>query len=134
MNTFRLQIVTPDGLIYDEAAERFGLRTMTGDLAILAGHINYCTGVGMGEARVVTADGTVRKGACIGGMLTMVENECRLVATTWEWQEEIDLERAKESKERAEKALAGGGLSDKEQKIMEARLHRALVRIGVKGE
>lgn len=133
MNTFRLQIVTPDGLIYDEQAQRVVLRSMTGDIAILAGHCNYCTGIGMGEARVTSAEGTVHRAACIGGMLTVVEGDCRLVATTWEWQEDIDKDRAEQALKRAEERLAQKNLSDKEQKIAEAKLRRALVRIGVKG-
>lgn len=133
MNTFRLQIVTPDGLIYDEQAERIMLRSMRGDLAILAGHCNYCTGIGMGEARVTMPDGTVRRAACIGGMLTVMEGDCRVVATTWEWSDEIDKERAETAKKRAEEKLAQKDLSEKEQKIAEAKLRRALVRIGVKG-
>jgi len=132
MNTFRLQIVTPDGLIYDEQAERVMFRSMRGDVAILAGHCNYCTGIGMGEAKVVMPDGTVRRAACIGGMLTVMEGDCRLVATTWEWSDEIDKERAEAAKKKAEEKLAQKNLSDKEQKIAEAKLRRALVRISVK--
>ncbi|MBQ8638282.1 MAG: ATP synthase F1 subunit epsilon [Lachnospiraceae bacterium] len=132
MNTFRLQIVTPDGLVFDEQAQRVVVRSMTGDMAILAGHCNYCTGLGMGEARVTSAGGEVRRAACIGGMLTVVEGDCRIVATTWEWQEQIDRDRAELAKKRAEEKLAQKNLSDKEQKIAEAKLRRALVRIGVK--
>lgn len=132
MNTFRLQIVTPDGLVYDEQAQMVVLRSIAGDVAILAGHCNFCTGIGMGEARVTTPEGEVRKAACIGGMLTVVEGECRLVATTWEWKEDIDRERAQQAKKRAEEKLAEKNLSEKEQRIAEAKLKRALVRIGVK--
>ncbi len=133
MKTFRLQIVTPDGLIYDEQAERLVIRSMHGDMAILAGHCNYCTGVGMGEAKVVMSGGAVRRAACIGGMLTVMEGDCRLAATTWEWSDEIDKERAEAAKRRAEEKLSQSNLSDKEQRMIEAKLRRALVRIGVKG-
>ena len=36
---------------------------------------------------VVLEDGTERKAACIGGMLTMMNGECRLIPTTWGWSE-----------------------------------------------
>ena len=68
MATFPLRIGTPDGLLFEGNAERIVCRSITGDLAILAGHINYCTALGMGEAHVVLEDGTVRRAACIGGM------------------------------------------------------------------
>ena len=63
-------------------------------------HMNYCTAIGMGTAHVVLEDGTERKAACIGGMLTMMNGECRLIPTTWEWSEDIDVARAEEAKKR----------------------------------
>ena len=63
---------------------------ITGDLAILAGHCNFCTALGMGEAHVILENGTSRSAACIGGMLTVMDGNCSLLATTWEWQEDID--------------------------------------------
>lgn len=132
MRTFPLRIGTPDGLLYEGEVERIVCRSITGDLAVLAGHCNFCTALGMGESHVVMADGTRRDAACIGGMLSMMDGECSLLATTWEWKEDIDAERAAKAKERAESLLAKGGLTDREYKIAEAKLHRALVRLSVK--
>ena len=53
-------------------------------------------------------------------------------ATTWEWKEDIDEQRAQEAKKRAEEMIAKGGLSDHDYKIVEAKLQRALVRLSVK--
>lgn len=133
MKTFPLRIGTPDGLLFEGEVERVLCRSMTGDLAVLAGHCNFCTALGMGEAAVVLEDGTRRKAACIGGMLSMMDGVCRLLATTWEWEENIDAARAHAAKKRAEEKLSQGGLSEKEYRMAEAKLHRALVRIGVKG-
>lgn len=133
MKTFPLRIGTPDGLLFEgDNVVRIVCRGITGDLAILAGHCNFCTALGMGEAHVVLEDGTVREAACIGGMLSMMDGVCSLWATTWEWKEEIDAERAERAKERAENLLAKGGLTDREYKIAEAKLQRALVRLSVK--
>ena len=132
MNTFPLRIGTPDGLLFEGEAERIVCRTITGDLAILAGHVNYCTAIGMGEAHMVTADGERRSAACIGGMISMMNGTCRVLATTWEWKEDIDAERAMAAKKRAEELLAKGGLDDREYKAAAAKLQRALVRLSVK--
>lgn len=132
MRTFQLQIGTPDGLLFKGEVERVVCRSITGDLAVLAGHCNFCTALGMGEAHIVLEDGTRREAACIGGMLSMMDGECSLLATTWEWKEDIDEERASKAKQRAEELLSKGGLSDREYKIAEAKLHRALVRLSVK--
>ena len=101
-------------------------RTVSGDLAILARHCNYCTALGMGEASVVMEDGSRRTAACIGGMLSVMNGKCRVLATTWEWKEDIDEQRAQEAKKRAEEMIAKGGLSDHDYKIVEAKLQRAL--------
>ncbi|MCB7320215.1 ATP synthase F1 subunit epsilon [Lacrimispora sp. 210928-DFI.3.58] len=134
MATFHLQIVSMDGLEYDGQVQSVSCRTVHGDLAILARHCNYCTAVGMGTAQVVLEDGSVRKAACIGGMLSVMDGECRLIPTTWEWSEDIDLERAQAAKKKAEERLAQSGISERELKLAEAKLHRALVRIGTAGK
>lgn len=131
MKTFKLTVGTPDGLIFEGEVERIKCRTITGDLAILADHCNFCTALGMGEAYIRFEDGTERHAACIGGMLSMMDKKCSLLATTWEWKEDIDLERALSAKQRAEDALKNSKLSEKETKLAEAKLHRALVRISV---
>ena len=130
MATFRLQVVSMDGLEYDGEVERVKLRTIHGDLAILARHMNYVTAIGMGTATVVFEDGTERKAACIGGMLSMMNNHCRVIPTTWEWGDEIDLERAMEAKKRAEERLQDSNLELVQRVNAEAKLYRALVRIG----
>ncbi len=131
MKTFPLQIGTPDGLLFKGDVVRVVVRTITGDRAILAEHMDFCTGIGMGESHIVLEDGTVRRAACIGGMLTMVDGSCRLLATTWEWSEDIDKERAENAKKRAEEILQKTGLSDREYKVAKAKLNRALVRMSI---
>lgn len=131
MKTFPLRIGTPDGLLFEGDVQSVCCRTITGDLAILADHINYCTALGMGAAHVVLEDGSRKDAACIGGMLTMMNGKCRVLATTWEWKEDIDFERAQDAKRRAEEMIAKGGLTDRDYTIAEAKLHRALVRMSL---
>ena len=106
MSTFSLRIGTPDGLLFEGDVERVVCRSVGGDIAILARHCNFCTALGMGEASVVMEDGTRRTAACIGGMLSVMNGTCRLLATTWEWKEDIDAERAEAAKHRAEQGYA----------------------------
>ena len=132
MSTFPLRIGTPDGLLYEGEVSRLVCRTISGDLAILPRHCHYCTALGMGEAHIVLEDGSRKTAACIGGMLSVMNGTCRVLATTWEWKEDIDAQRAEAARKRAEAKLAEGGLSDKEYRIVKAKLQRALVRLGVK--
>ena len=131
MSTFPLKIVTPDGLIFDGEAQRLIVRSTTGDIAVLARHINCVAPLGMGRATLVDAEGNRRYAACIGGMLSVQNGEVSLVPTTFEWAECLDAARAQLSLERAEKVLKNKESSDAELKLAEARLHRALVRKSV---
>lgn len=130
MTPFPLKIVTPDGLIYDGQVEKLVVRTVGGDVCILARHLNYVAPLGMGMA-TIEADGKRRNAACMGGMLSVKDGEATLVPTTFEWADKIDLQRAEASYGRAEKVLKSGSASDTEIALAQARLHRALVRKSV---
>ena len=92
----------------------------------------FGTALGMGEAHIVDADGQRRRAACMGGLLSVLDGDVRLVATTWEWAEDIDQARAEASKKRAEEILARKNLNDREYELAQARLKRALVRTSVR--
>ena len=134
MSTYHLQVVSLDGSEFDGEVQKILLRTIDGDVEILARHTDFCTAIGMGTAKVVMADGTEKKAACIGGMLSVMNGEVRVLPTTWEWAEDIDVERAKAAKARAEERLKDKML-DKEARVRaEAKLYRALVRLGSSGQ
>ena len=130
MTTFTLKIVTPDGLVFEGQAEELIVRTVTGDMGILAGHINCVASLGMGRATVLM-DGKRRYGACIGGMVSVVNGAVTLVPTTFEWAEDIDRSRAEASARRAKETLSRKDSSDVEIRLAQARLKRALVRSSV---
>ena len=130
MTPFTLKIVTPDGLIYDGQAEKLIVRTTGGDVCILARHMDYVAPLGMGQA-IVESGGKRRSAACIGGMLSVSNYEVTLVPTTFEWSEQIDVERAQRSYDRADKILHDSASSDTDIALAQARLHRALVRKSV---
>ena len=130
MNSFPLKIVTPDGLQFDDQAEELIVRTTTGDMGILAGHINCVAPLGMGQAMVLTG-GQKRYAACIGGMLSVVDGKVTLVPTTFEWADKIDVARAEASEHRAQKVLSDKTSTDADILLAEARLKRALIRKNV---
>ena len=130
MTAFPLEILTPDGVAYDGMVTAVSCRTIDGQIQLLANHIDYTTALGMGEAHITREDGTKRRAACMGGMVSMIDGECRLLATTFEWAEDIDKERAERSKARAEAILAQKA-DAREMELAQARLKRALVRSSV---
>ena len=131
MNTFHLQIVTPDGEFFNGQAERLIVRTTMGNVAIMARHANYVAALDMGEAVVVT-EGKRKTASCIGGMLAVTNGEARVIATAFEWAEQIDRARAEAALAQAEARLADTSLSDEEHRLADLAKRRASVRLRVK--
>ena len=130
MTAFQLKIVTPDGLRYDGPAEEVVVRTTSGDMGILAGHINCVAPLGMGRAMFVI-DGQRRYAACIGGLLSVNNGQVTLVPTPFEWAQDIDVQRAEYAAQRAQTVISDKAASDREVTMAEAKLKRALVRKAV---
>ncbi len=127
MREFHLQIVTPDGEVYNGQARSVHVRTSAGDVEILAGHADYFAPLGTGIAKVEYGD-SVRSASASGGMLSVKCGEVKLVATTFEYSDEIDKARAERARERAEAAIRAAK-DDKALRLAKARLSRALNRI-----
>lgn len=130
MNTFPLKIVTPDGIQFDGMAQELIVRTTTGDVGIMAGHMPCVAPLGMGRAMVLTED-EKRYAACMGGMLSVVNGSVTLVPTTFEWADKIDVDRVAASEAKAKAILQDKKATDTEVRMAEARLKRALVRKSV---
>lgn len=129
MSGFRLQIVTTEGSLFDGEAEALRLRTSEGYVSIRAGHADYIAALDIGIV-TVTQNGKSRNAACGGGFLSVEKGEVRLVATTFEYAEDIDTERAEQAKKRAEERLAEAK-EEKDILLAKAKLSRALNRLAV---
>lgn len=127
MATFNLQIVTPNRLFFKGEAEMVIVRTTQGDIAILKDHINYVATLDIGEVRI-KQNGNFRNACIAGGFIQVDEEQTTIVTQSAEWPEEIDIERAKRAKERAESQIHQG-IESIELAAAEAKLKRAISRI-----
>lgn len=126
-NKIRLRIVTPSKMLCDKEAEMVIMRTTSGDTGILPNHQPLTTTLDYGILRIFN-DGKEQAVAAFGGF-AQVSPECiTILSDAAEWPEEIDVDRAKHSKERAEKRIAS---TDSSIDILRAELslRRALIRI-----
>ncbi len=130
MANFLLKIVSPDGVFFNGEAKQLSVRSIDGEIAILKGHIPFLTAVSIGEARVYVDDEAPKRAACCGGMLTVTDEEVLLAPTTFEWANDIDIERAQTAKEHAEQLLASA-TTPADKKIAKRKLERAELRIKV---
>ena len=129
MRQFHLEIVTPDGQIFDGEAEAILVRCDSGDVEIMAGHADYFAPVGIGAARL-TANGSSKEASASGGFISVKSGEVKLVCTTFEFADQIDLKRAESAREKAENAIKSAS-NDKMLAMAKAKLARALNRINV---
>ena len=129
MNEFHLQIVTPDRLVFDGNAESILARTEEGDVEIMKGHVDYFASLGVGRAKL-KANGESKEASAAGGFISVKKGEVKLVCTTFEFSDEIDLKRAEKAKLRAEEILARE-TDDKLVRIAKAKLTRAINRINI---
>ena len=105
MADFHLQITTADGMLYDGQAERVIVRTTEGDIGLLKGHIDYLAALKDVSELKLTAGGKTRIAAVSGGFVSVTKEITHIFATTLEWADEIDKNRAEHAKEIAEKRL-----------------------------
>ena len=132
MKEFSLQIVTPDKTAFDGKAESLLIRTISGDIEILAGHADLLSAIGTGRARIRTANGNCLFASVNGGFLSVASGEVRVAATTFEFADELDLSRAETAKKKAEQQIKDAK-NNAELSVAKAKLQRALSRIHVKG-
>ena len=129
MKEFHLEVVTPDGQKLDAMVESLLVRTNDGDAEFLAGHEDYMASLGTGRARIKIG-GENKYASVSGGFVTVTKDGVKLVAVTFEFREDIDVERAKSAIEAARVAIAEAK-DDRALRVAEAKLKRAINRINV---
>jgi F-type H+-transporting ATPase subunit epsilon len=128
----KLEMVTPYKQVLSEEVDEIVMPGQMGELGILPGHTPLLTTLKVGEF-------TYRKGgssfhvAVNWGYVEVEDDTVIVLAETAEPADEIDMARAKAALGRAEEALKKLDPEDKDYRIMEAALERALIRIQVAG-
>lgn len=130
MNVLQVQIVCPDGELFSGEARSILVTTENGEVQIMRGHADLVASLRTGRAKLSLADGTERTASASGGFILVKDGAVRVVATTFEFKDTIDVERAKRAKEEAEQRLRDAK-DARELAIAKAKLERALCRISV---
>ena len=128
MSKLLLNIVTPDGDVFSGEAKSILVTTDTGEVQILAGHAELIAPLATGRAKLTLNDGTSRIAAVSGGFIVVSKEETKVVATTFEFADEIDVKRAETAKEKAEEALKNAKETN-DIEIAKAKLMRAIARL-----
>jgi F-type H+-transporting ATPase subunit epsilon len=132
-DTFKLEIVTPEKKVVDTAAEEMQIPGKNGYLGILPGHAPLITELAVGEITFRENSGSnsnEQRLAVAWGFAEVLPNKVTILAETAERPSEIDVERARKSKARAEQLLSSGDTTVDVERALDA-LHRADTRLEV---
>lgn len=105
MTSFKAQILTPEGSLFDDEVTGVQLPGTMGSFEVKTLHANIMSTLEVGEVVVRKATGEDLHFAITGGFVEVVDNTLNLLAEAAEPIEEIDVQRAKEAKDRARKRL-----------------------------
>ncbi len=123
MNSFQAQILTPEGSLFDDEVTGVRVPGEMGSFEVKVLHANIISSLEVGDILVRKATGDEQHFAVTGGFVEVVDNKLTLLAEAAEPVEEIDVERAKEAKKRAEERL-----NSDDPEIDEKRAQKALER------
>lgn len=126
----KLEIATPEKIIYSGEVDQITAETTEGRIAILPHHVNLFTKIKPGELHLKIAD-KEQFLAMTGGFLEVSNNKVTILADYAVRTEEIDVEKALAAQKRAEELLKKkeGQLSDREYAELQGALGRALLEL-----
>ena len=130
MKTIKVNVVTPDGPVYESEVEMISTKAQSGELGILSGHIPMVAPLQIGIVRLKKGSHTDLV-AVTGGLLEVRSEEVTILAQAAETAEHIDVDRALKAKERAETRLHEKQQDNVDFKRAELALKRAVNRITV---
>ena len=131
VNTIKFKIVTPERTVYESEIDQVTLPTQDGEITVLPNHIPLISVLTSGEL-VAKKGGEEIAMAVSGGMVEVRKNEITILADTAERAEEIDIKRAEEARERAEKLKDEKiRMDETEYAAVAALMERNLARIKV---
>lgn len=125
-----LEVVTPQKAVVSESVQTVVAPGTEGEFGVLKGHTTFLTSVKVGTLRYKDASGKEHYLFVNGGFAEVLPSKVTVLAESAERRKDIDVERARKAKERAEKRLAAKE-ADIDLIRAEAALRRALHRLNI---
>ena len=131
MNKVRLQIISPDRVEFDGECTMIEYNTTEGYVGVLPGHVAMTQIIAPGRLAIYE-EGKEKPtyAALMSGIATIMPDMITLLAEIIEMKDEIDVERAKAAKKRAEDRIEKRDSGTDIERAEEA-LHRANLRLEV---
>ena len=127
MAQVKLDIITPERVVYRQPVDMLVARAIDGDIGIMPGHTPLVTALETSVLKIIK-DGEEIPVPISDGFLEVKPDQINVIVRTAELPEEIDVERAREARERAERRLREERARFDETRA-QAALERAIARI-----
>ncbi len=105
---FTLEIISPERVFYKGEVKFLEMTTSEGEIGVYKNHIPMTNILTPGIV-TIHEDGEIKEAAVHSGFVVILQDSVKIMAEVVEWPEEIDENRAREAKIRAERRLAEGG-------------------------
>ena len=106
--SMRVEVVSPEKVLFSGEATQVITRTLSGEIAFLAGHAPFLGALAENHTRIYLADGTIQDVAVHRGFVEVSHDTVSILSDTAELGGDIDVARARTAKERAEEAVRRG--------------------------
>lgn len=100
MSTYKLMVITPSKVVFDDEVNSVIVRTTMGDVGILANHADYVAPLDIGMMKI-TSGNNIRLAAVSNGFIKVDKEKTTILCGTCEWVEDIDVVRAERAAQRA---------------------------------
>jgi len=129
LETLTVSVVTPDGPVLEEDFEMVICKAVTGEIGILPGHIPLVAPLDIAGVRL-TSEKNEKELAVNGGLMEVGPEVVTILAQSAEKPADIDVARAREAKERAERRLQAKN-DEVDHRRAQLALNRAMNRLSV---
>ena len=130
---FTVEIITPDRIFYKGEGDMIEFTTAVGEIGVYKKHIPLTTVLAPGVVKIHKTGEDDVIAAVHSGFAEILPDKVTLLAEIAEWPDEIDANRARKAKERAERRLTSGS-KEVDMVRAELALKKALIRIDLAGK
>jgi F-type H+-transporting ATPase subunit epsilon len=121
---FRVEVLTPEGKVFDDAVEMVSTKTVTGSIGILAHHEPVLAMLDPTELRLHRTDSEVVSFAQSEGYLQVAENRALLLVEEAHSPESLDVAQLRERLRQAEQELEAAGEDTERERVAQRDVRR----------
>jgi F-type H+-transporting ATPase subunit epsilon len=115
--TFPVEVLTPEGEVFNEEVEMISTRTATGSIGILANHTPLLAMLDPAELRLYRSESEIVRFAQGEGYIQVAENRALILVEEAQPPEQLDAADLREKLQAAEEAYAKAEAGSEEQRV-----------------